>query len=521
MSKKRRPSKLRFFISLFAFLIGSAVLIAVFVVPFFIEPIKFYFLIPLCGLVILDFIFGLFILNSNSQINFRATWLAVVLVFPFIGIFCYLLFANKFTTKRMKIKRYNKINKSLKESQINSSLILNQLKDENGDAYSISNYLYKNTYSSIFNNTEMEYYSFGQYGFPEILKELKKAKRFIFIEYFIIAEGCMFDQIYKILKDKVSEGVDVRLIYDDFGSVGRVHANFYKQAIKDGIKCYAFNRIRPLVDIRQNSRDHRKIIVIDGIVGFTGGCNLADEYINVLKRFGVWRDNFIKLKGKGVNGLTNLFLSSRSLFVKEDLEPNKYSYLTNCDLEVNNIVSQSIVVPFGEAPFDGEDGARNTFLQLISRAKKYIYISTPYLIPDEETITAIQIAAKSGIEVIIVTPGIPDKKMVYSVTRSYYAKLLLAGVRIYEYTPGFNHTKMIVVDDIMAITGTINMDYRSFYLHFENGVYLYNDECIIDMKNDILDMVKVGKEQTKEEYLNKPLIKRIIWSFLRLFAPLI
>lgn len=527
--KKRKPSKIRFLIAALVFLIGTLIIIGLFVVPFFIHTtnLRFYFFIPLGILYIFNTIVAIFIFNSKVQINFKLSWLVVVVVFPVGGLVIYMLYANKITTKRMKKLRFNKINLELWAGKVDSEETLKKIRSLNGDQWAISRYLYKHREASVFENTEVNYYKLGQHGYPYILKELKKAERFIFIEYYIIEDGFMFDKIYKILKEKAKQGIDVRLIYDDFGSVMKVDARFFKDARKDGIKCFAFNRIRPFVDIRQNSRDHRKIIVIDGVRGFTGGCNLSDEYINKKKRFGLWKDNFVLIKGEGVTGLTNLFLSNWSLINKDVIKDcdmiRKYSFYNNkeCLKEELNIDDNAFVQTFGELPFDGEDGAKNVYLQMVSRAKKYIYISTPYLSPDSELLTALINAAKSGITVKIVTPGIPDKKLVFSLTRSYYSSLLAHGVEIFEYTPGFNHCKIIVVDDCMAMTGTVNFDYRSLYLNFENAILFFNGKIIQEIKNDLEEMISVSKPQRAREYINKPLIRRIYWGVLRIISPLL
>ncbi len=302
---------------------------------------------------------------------------------------------------------------------------------------------------------------------------------------------------------------------------------FYLEVRKAGIKCYPFNFIRPFVDIRQNNRDHRKIMVIDGVTGFTGGINLADEYINIGSKFGLWKDNCVMLKGPAVNGLTNLFLSIWNLLdnrtkkkdILKDFSIYSYDFNKAFDLRESKI-SEGFVVPFGDEPFDGEEVGRNVFLGMINRANKYIYITTPYLILDEELICALRLASKSGVDVKIITPGTPDKKIVYQCTRSNYGPLLLDGVKIYEYQPGFNHEKMIVVDGIMAETGTFNFDFRSLYLHYENGIFFYGVKEINEMTKDLEEMLKDSKAVETNKYLNISKFKRIYWSILRIISTL-
>jgi cardiolipin synthase A/B len=524
--KRKRVSHIRLYIFGILFLLQLLVVIGFVYLIIIYEWFRAYSYIPIIVLYVLDLCVSLFLINSRTQNDFKNTWLFVIISLPFVGVLLYIMFANKMTSKRMRVKRNDKINNRLSITRVNSTKELKKLALIDRDSAPLANYLDKNCIASLYENTETTYYPYGQDGYPHILEELQKAKRFIFIESFIIEDGYMFDNIYLILREKVKEGVDVRIIYDDFGSVKKMSYRFVKDAAKDGIKCFAFNVIRPFVDIRQNSRDHRKIIVIDGVTGFAGGCNLADEYINRVKRFGDWKDNFIMLKGDGVNGLTSLFLSTWDAQFRNKKHINKenvmnYSFIKNKDLLDPNIKPDGFVQPFGEIPFDGEDGAKNVYLSMISKAKKYIYLSTPYLMPDSELLEALNTASKSGIDVRIVTPGIPDKKFVYSVTRAYYSRLLISGVKIYEYTPGFNHSKMMVVDDMVATVGTVNFDFRSMYLHFEDAVVLYQTHTVLDVKKDMDFIIKKSTMVLPEKYLNKPVIVRIYWSVIRLFAPLL
>ena len=525
LKKKRRHSHLRFIVAALVFLLGTILIVGLILCLILVESFGRFFYIPLIILLLLDVICGLFIANSQSQVDFKVSWLTVLLCLPYAGALLYLLYAQKITTKGKKALRRNKINKKLKEGKLDSTSVLEEIKSKNEDAYLVANKIYKQSYASIYKNTHFEYYPLGENGFPVMIEELKKAKKFIFFEYFIIESGIFFDDIYEILKQKVKEGVDVRMIYDDFGSVAKINSYFFRDARKNGIKCFAFNRLRPLVDVSQNSRDHRKILVIDGAVGFSGGCNIADEYINKIVRFGIWKDNIFMLKGEAVNGLTTLFLSNWMLhnkksFVEED--PKEFFYEKMKSIHpIGLIEHEGYFQPFGEVPFDGENGTRDAFLQIIQTSKKYLYISTPYLIPDSEIVTALESAAKSGVDVRIITPGIPDKKVVYSVTRSYYANLLLNGVKIYEYTPGFNHAKIMVSDDKIAITGTANLDFRSMYLHFENSVLICLSPKIAEIRDDVLEMSKIGKKINVNDYLHVPLRKKIMWAFLRIIAPLI
>ena len=522
--KRKRRSHIRFIIAALVFLIGTILILGILLLLILSESAGKFFYIPFIILVLLDIICGVFIFNSQSQVDFKTSWLVIMLCLPYVGAILYILYAQKITTKGKKMLRKNIINKKLQEGKLDSSAVLEEIKQESPKLYTISNKLYKHSYASVYKNTSFDYFPLGELGLPEMLLELKKAKKFIFFEYFIVETGHFFGEIYDILVEKAKSGVDVRMIYDDFGSNAKMDPFFFADAEKNGIKCFRFNKLRPMVDIKQNNRDHRKILVIDGVVGFSGGCNIADEYINKVIRFGVWKDNIFRLKGEAVNGLTTLFLSTWMLNHKKENQDNPKDYFYNKMIQFRPDVvpvNEGYYQPFGEVPLDGEYGTRDAFLQIINKSSKYIYISTPYLIPDSEIITALENAAKSGVDVRIVTPGIPDKKIVYSITRSYYANLLLNGVKIYEYTPGFNHAKIIVSDDDVAITGTTNLDFRSMYLQFEDSCLIMLSPKIIDIKNDVLDMMEKGSKVDTRKYLHISFFKKVLRAFLRILAPLI
>lgn len=518
--KKARP-RIRFYLVLLMFTLETLFLIGL-LSCFILIPFVNYIWVPIVFIFVLNCFASIFIINTNVNSGYKISWLIALICLPLGGFILYLMYADKMTTSKMRKLKINPITEELEKGKMDNSLVLNEIKNQNSDAYLVANNIYKNSKSCIYKNTSLDYYSLGDYAFQPILEALNKATKFIFIEYFIIDPGIFFDSVYEILKRKAKEGVDVRLLYDDFGSVFKVKAYFYKDAIKDGIKCFAFNRCRPTVDIRQNNRDHRKIIVIDGIVGFTGGINIADEYINKEQRFGLWKDNCLKITGEAVNGLTNLFIANWNLVDKKtSLDHVSYSFETNKYLLTQKIKSDGYIQPFGDIPFDNEETARNAHLQLILKAKKSIYLSTPYLIPDEELLQALCVASESGIDVNIITPGIPDKKMIYAATRSFYNKLCFYGVKIYEYTPGFNHLKMMVVDDDFCLTGTVNFDYRSFYLHFENDLFIFNNSKIKIMKEDLIEMISKSKLIDKDKYLKAPWYRKLLRSILRVFAPLL
>ena len=475
----------------------------------------------------LSVITGLVVVNCRSNANYKISWLFFIIVMPFLAIFCFILFANKKFTKRelRQIRPIIEASKSALESRFGKDDIDKLDKVKDADAINISTYIRDYSYNGIYTATKTTYYSWGETGFPVMLEKLKKAKHYIFMEYFIIAEGEMWQAILDILVEKAKEGLDIRLIYDDFGCYKYLPKKYDKTLRNLGIKAYPFNKIKPLVEFRMNNRDHRKIMVIDGYIGFTGGINIADEYINRIQRFGKWKDNLILLEGEAVFGLTSLFLSNW-VIVDKSKDPKTINYLDYLPVRhqheyINTIVNDGYIQPYGSVPFTYETIGENVYIHLISRAKKYIHITTPYLVLDDALINALCLAAKSEIEVKIITPHIPDKKVVFEITRSYYKILMENGVQIYEYEPGFIHEKTIIVDGEMATVGTINFDYRSLFLHMENGTFLYQCSCINDMEKDFKDTLRECIAYSYEMVSNIGLFKRIWRAILRIIAPLV
>jgi cardiolipin synthase len=364
------------------------------------------------------------------------------------------------------------------------------------------------------------YYKAGEEMFPHMLEELKKAEKFILVEYFIIAGGKMWSEILQILIEKAMAGVQVRIIYDDFGCMMTLPPKYdrYLETLHPNIKCMAFNNIIPVFSVRMNNRDHRKIMVVDGKVAFTGGINLADEYIAEKQRFGYWKDTGVKVTGNAVGSFTLMFFHIWNAFRKDEESLHKY-LLPLQDMPRENATSFRLQ-PYDDSPLDRISIGASVYMDIISRAKDYVYIFTPYLILDDAMRGALCQAAMRGVDVRIVTPGIPDKKTVFRLTRANYGILLKAGVRIYEYTPGFIHAKSMVCDDECAVVGTINLDYRSLYLHFENAVYFAGCDAVLDVKRDCEEVFAVSKERTKEN-LKSGIVGRMVDAVLRLFETLL
>ena len=350
-----------------------------------------------------------------------------------------------------------------------------------------------------------------------ILEELRKAEHFIFLEYFIVQEGEMWNSILEILKEKAAAGLDVRMIYDDLGSVFVLPYRYDRTLESYGIKCEAFNKFVPFFSLVMNNRDHRKILIVDGHTAFTGGINLADEYINRKKKFGYWKDTGILVRGEAAVNLTAMFLTVWNTIRPTDKD---FHNLLPHTYHSEAFPEDGFVQPYGDSPLDHETVGENVYLNMISAARKYLYIFTPYLIIDNEVMTALCLAAKRGVDVRIVTPGKPDKLMVFWVTQSYYKQLIQSGVKIYQYLPGFIHAKVFVCDDCYATVGTINLDYRSLYLHFECGVFLCHSKEILKIREDAIETMKQSKEVTAEE-VKKKLPIRLAQVLLRIFAPLL
>lgn len=448
------------------------------------------------------------IIKESKNLNIKLPWIIIILLAPIFGTLLYIIIGqNKYFSKTLK-----NINNTIKKSQnylIQDEEVFKELNNSNicGQA----NYLVNYNKFPIYKNTELDYYPLGEDAYKIILNELKKAKKFIFLEYFIIDYGTMWTEILDILEEKVKEGLDVRVIYDDIGCVSTLRKNYDKYLEKKGIKCICFNKLKSFLAVIMNNRDHRKIMVIDGNISFTGGMNIADEYINKKKKYGHWKDNAIMLKGEATWSLTVMFLQMWNASRKEDKDFNKFKPTINPPIS-------GYTCPYGESPLDEEIVGENVYLNIINQAKKYVYISTPYLIIDNEMVTALTLASKRGVDVRIITPGIPDKKIIYSVTRSYYKCLIKEGVKIYEYEPGFIHSKIFVCDDEISTVGTINLDYRSLYHHFECGIYMYKTNIIEKIKKDMLETLDKSKQINN---FKSNLFKEVFNAILRLIAPLL
>ncbi len=373
-------------------------------------------------------------------------------------------------------------------------------------------YVNRSGYFPIYKNTSTTFFPSGEAKFEAMLEELKKAEKFIFLEYFIITEGLMWGSILKILADKASQGVDVRVMYDGMCEISTLTADYPKRLEKLGIKCKPFSPIHPFLSSHYNYRDHRKILVIDGKVAFTGGVNLADEYINQEERFGHWKDTAVMVKGQAVKSFTLMFLQMWNLTEQEV----KWD---ECKVEAS-AESDGYVMPYCDCPLDGERVGESVYMDILYRAKHYVHIMTPYLILDNELETALKYAAQRGVDVKIILPGIPDKKIAYSLAKSHYPQLVKYGVKIYEYDPGFVHAKIFVSDNEKAVVGTINLDYRSLYHHFECAAYMYMTSCVSEIEADYQETLKKCSAVTNESIKNEKIFYKVFGAIVKILAPL-
>lgn len=470
-----------------------------------------YFLFIFISIVVF-----IYIVSRKDNPSYKLAWTIPVLLVPVFGGLFYLLFGgNKIgrTLKKQIDAEYYEAKELLKQDEA----VIEEIKAIDKSVYNQVKYINDYAAYPIYKNSTTEFLSPGEVFYEKLLEELKKAEHYIFMEYFIIHEGKMWDSILEILVEKVKEGVDVRLLYDDMGCITTLPNKYHEKMEKLGIKCQVFNKFIPILSVIVNNRDHRKITVIDGHTAFTGGINLADEYINEIVRFGHWKDASIMIKGEAVWNLTVMFLQVWNFvgFNREDY--NKYRPKM---YHPDDFVTDGYVQPYGDSPYDNELVGENVYLNIINKAKDYIYINTPYLIIDNELVTALTLAAKSGVDVRIVTPFIEDKWYAHIVTRAYYAQLIESGVKIYEYTPGFIHSKTFVCDDEIGVVGTINMDYRSLYLHFECGVFLYKTKSVMQIKEDFLNILEVSQNITLEDTKKVKWSNRFLRAILRVFAPL-
>ena len=460
----------------------------------------------LSALVVLN----LYSKHTNSAM--KMPWIMLIMAFPVMGLSMYLLFellGDPGVGKRLKAVR-----KEMREKLPRKDAVIDGLQAREPFAASQFRYLENALAAPVYRNTAVQYYPEAADAFAALKRDLEKAEKFIFMEYFIVEDSSAFRELQEILIRKKKQSVEVRLMYDDIGSVGYVNMLFAKRLNGEGIQCIPFNPALPILNLFMNHRDHRKITVIDGKIGFTGGFNLADAYFDRVRPYGKWKDTGLRLEGEAVRSLTATFLELWSVTTRGKEDYGKYLDI------LHSVPAEGYVQPFGDNPLGWERAAKNVYMNLISQATKSLYIITPYLIISDEMSSALRRAAKRGVDVRIITPGVPDKKTVYAVTRSYYGGLVCEGVRIFEYSPGFCHAKQCICDGKIVSIGTSNLDYRSLYHHFENNVLLYGCEAVDAIARDFEDLFPKCREVTEEYRTGRGAMLRIWQCILRLFAPL-
>ena len=461
---------------------------------------------------VLTLVVVILLYGRRTNAAFKMPWIILILAFPVLGLGMYLLFGRKEATRLVR-ERFERIDQSLDGLLIQDKAVRIKLQQTDRMA-----------------------------GIEAQKQALNQAKQFIFMEYHAIEDKQSFGELKEILARKAKEGVEVRLFYDDIGSIGFINTDFIQRMEAEGIQCRVFNRLMPVLNVFMNNRDHRKITVIDGKIGFTGGYNLADEYFNITHPYGYWKDTGVRLEGDAVRSLTVMFLEMWNAikytdtdytpyFPQDGAQPHEAGLASSAadrgvgaaqsDANIAADSASGFVQPYADSPLDGEPVGENVYMGVVKAASEYVYFTTPYLIISDEMSRELCLAAKRGVDVRIVTPGIPDKKLVYRVTRSYYAQLASAGVRIFEYTPGFLLAKQCVSDDVTATVGTINLDYRSLYFHFENGVFLHRCEAVRKVREDFEDIFPVCREVTEQYAKKQSAAMKFGQCVLRLIAPLL
>ena len=491
----------------------EVVLIILIIIGMSKEFVWFSAAFSLLGLAVVLVLYG-----KKQSASIKMPWILLILLVPVAGLAFYLLVGQNQGTRKMR-KRYEEIDKKLLPLLPANDKEQQELKEKSPYAANITHYIREYSGYPVYKNTDITYFDDAKKGLESQKEELKKAKEFIFMEYHAIEDAESWRGIQEILEEKVKEGVEVRVFYDDMGSIGFVNTDFVKRLESVGIHARVFNPFAPGLNLFLNNRDHRKITVIDGKVGFTGGYNLANEYFHLTEPFGFWKDTGLKLEGDAVRSLTVTFLEMWNAVKAKDIDDVDFErYLGRYDYKASD---GGFVAPYADSPMDKIQVGEDVYMSIASSARDYAWYITPYLIITDEMISALSLAARRGVDVRIITPGIPDKKLVYSVTRSYYNALAVNGVRIFEYTPGFCHAKMSVSDDTVSTCGTINLDYRSLYHHFENGCFIARSHVVDEIKRDFEEMFSASNEVTEYYKSGRGRFLRFGQMLLRLVAPLL
>ncbi|MCI8432274.1 MAG: cardiolipin synthase [Lachnospiraceae bacterium] len=467
------------------------------------------------GTAVFTLVMVIYLLNSGMNPTAKITWLIVVMLLPVFGVLLFLYTRSDLGHRALK-KRVNHIISDTKERIPQKEAVLQRLREENKGAASLAHYIARSGCHPVYDRTAATYFPLGEDKFEEMLKQLEAAEHFIFMEYFIVDEGIMWGRVLEILAAKAAAGVDVRFMYDGSCEFALLPHDYPRRLRKLGIKCKVFAPVSPFVSTHYNYRDHRKILVIDGHTAFNGGVNLADEYINQKAKFGHWKDTAVMLKGEAVKSFTLMFLQMWEI---DEPEEESARFLSFPAAPVEE--AGGYVIPYGDCPLDNEKLGERVYMDILNRSQEYVHIMTPYLILDGEMETALKFAAERGVEVAVLLPGIPDKAIPYALAKTHYKSLLESGVKIYEYTPGFIHAKVFVSDDREAVVGTINLDYRSLYHHFECATYLYGADCISGIEADFQATAAKCRQVTLETCRREKLRVKLTGCLMKAVAPLL
>jgi cardiolipin synthase len=463
----------------------------------------------------LSIVVCLHIINKQEKAAYKLTWVFIIMIFPIFGGVMYIFFYFQSSSKKLR-RAVEACDRHLRPFGLLAGDTLPILKAERESCLPQVRYLQEYAGYPVFRHTRTEFFASGEAFFARLLPELEKAERYIFMEFFILRQGKMLDPILEIMERKAKQGLDIRLIYDDLGCFMSLPVDFKQTLEARGIKCIVFNPFKPILSSHQNNRDHRKIVSIDGRTAFTGGMNLADEYINAYAKYGHWKDAAIMIEGEAAWSMTLIFLNMWNLGKTPKDDPLRFYPWKDAPCAVP---SDGYVQPYADSPVDDENVGEHVYIQIINNAREYVYINTPYLVVDDNLLSALALAAKSGVDVRIITPHRWDKWVVAITSRSYYRHLVMAGVKVYEYTSGFNHSKTFVSDDIVATVGTTNLDFRSLYLHFECGVWIYRSRAVQSVKEDFLRTIPGCHRITLADCARNA-FQRLLQDVLRVFAPL-
>lgn len=494
------------------FFVFSSVALQVLFIVLFTLLLKEYFIYFYAITTLISLMLCVHIGNNDINASYKVVWIFLILFVPIFGALFYLLIKIHPGLRTIKKKVMLHISET-KPYLVQDDEVIEKLNKNNDELYGLSKYM--NDYGGfpVYENSKVKYFKIGEEKFESLIEELNKATEFIFLEYYIVDEGIMWNTILDILKEKVKQGVEVRFMYDGMCSIKLLPHDYPKTMEAFGINCRVFSPIRPALSSYQNNRDHRKICVIDGRVAYTGGVNLADEYINKLVKFGHWKDNAVMITGEAVKSFTLMFLQNWRISSNTTEDYSKY-------IKCTPVKSKGYVMPYGDNPFDKENVGEIVYMDILNNAKDYVHIMSPYLVLDNEMILSLEYASKRGVDVKMILPHITDNPSAYSVARNLYPKLIERGIKIYEYTPGFVHAKTFVSDNKKAVVGTINMDFRSMYLNMECAAYFQEMDEVLKVEEDFINTLEKCEEITMEKCLKFNIFTRLKGKLLWIIAPL-